>query len=246
MAKVVEERGSGSTRGRVVFMLFRCVMVLLIVFFAVRTYEETAIALARDTGGLDTVDAGVVEAGWVSHERCSSAGQDTNCNEKVTWSRRAVSLRVGGDTRTVSVDGDGPSFTEGQRVRLGLWHDKVVEINGYVVHRGWTGDGFFFVVPLLLYPLAMGYVVVVVTALLTRLMNRGRRARLDLGERIEANAIGVVVGLAVCLLLVFLSATRGASPPWWPIAPVGAGSAVAALVLVIRARSATETISAAA
>ncbi|MFF4360377.1 hypothetical protein [Streptomyces sp. NPDC001604] len=223
-------------------MLFRCVMVLLVVFFAVRTCEETAIAVARGTGGLDTVDAVVVEAGWRSHEGCSGAGQDTNCTEQVTWSSREVGLRVDGDTRTVSLDGDGPSFTEGQKVRLGLWHNKVVEINGYLVHSAWKGDGFFFVVPLMLYPLAMGYVVVVVTALLARLMNRGRRARLDLGKRIEASASGVVVGLVVCLFLVFFSAIREASPPWWPIAPVGAGSAVAALVLVIKARRATESM----
>ncbi|MGW1750337.1 hypothetical protein ACWCRD_32905 [Streptomyces sp. NPDC002092] len=227
-------------------MLFRCMMVLLVVFFVVRTYEETAIAVARGTGGLDTVDAAVVEAGWRSHEGCSGAGQDTNCDEKVTWSSREVSLRAGGDTRTVSVDADGPSFTEGQRVRLGLWHNKVVEINGYLVHSAWKGDGLFFVVPLTLYPLVMGYVVVVVTALLARLLNRGRRARLDLGRRIEASACGVVVGLAVCLFLVFFSAIREATPPWWPMAPVGAGSAVAALVLVIKARRATESVPVAA
>lgn len=243
---MMETRGSGSTRGRVVFMLFRCAMVLLVVSFAVRTYEETAIAVARGTGGLDTVDAAVVEAGWRSHEGCSGAGQDTNCTGKATWSSREVSLRVGGDTRTVSVDAHGPSFTEGRQVRLGLWHNRVVEIDGYLVHRAWTGDGFFFVVPLLLYPLAMGYVVVVVTALLARSMNRGRRAGLDLGRRIEASSVGVVVGLAVCLFLMFFSAMEEASPPWWPIAPVGAGSAVAALVLVVKARRATESMPVAA
>lgn len=226
-------------------MLFRCVMVLLVVFFAVRTYEETAIAVARGTGGLDTVNAAVAEAGWASHESCSGAGQDTNCNEKGTWSSRDVRLRVGGDTRTVSMDADGPSLTEGRQVRLGLWHDEVVEINGYVVRSAWTGDGFFFLAPLLLYPLAMAYVVVVVTALLARLMNR-RRARLDLGKRMEASVFGVVVGLAACLFLVFFSAVREASPPWWPVAPVGTGSAVAALVLVIKARSATESVPVAA
>ncbi|GAA2493904.1 hypothetical protein [Streptomyces longisporus] len=80
--------------------------------------------------------------------------------------------------------------------------------------RGMTPDGFFFVVPLTLYP--------------------------------WASASGVVVGLAVCLFLAFSSAIREDTPPWWPIAPVGAGSAVAALVLVIKARRATEAMPVAA
>lgn len=236
-----EERGSGPLPGRVLFVLFRGVMVLLVAFFAVRTYEETAIAVARATGGLHTVQATVVEVRHVSHERCSGAGQATDCGEKATSFSDDVIVRGEGSTRTVSVDDDGPSFSEGQQVRLGLWHDEVVVIDGYAAHGAWTGDGFFFVVPLLLYPVAMGYVIAVATALLARVLNRGGRARLDVGERLAADVYGVLTGLAVCLFLVFLTAVRDdGSPPWWPIAPVGAGTAVAALALLRGARAAAE------
>ncbi|MFF4021023.1 hypothetical protein [Streptomyces sp. NPDC001843] len=239
MAAITEVQRSRSVRGRVALHLFRWTMVLLVLFFTVRTYDETAIAVARGTGGLDTVDATVVEVRDVSHEGCSGSGQDTNCDEKVSWFSQDVTLRVGdGGTRTVSVDSRGPSFAEGRQVRLGLWHDKAVEIDGYVVHSAWTGDGFFFVVPVLLYPLAMGYVIVVAVALLARVLGRGGRARLGVGDRFAAATFGVVAGLASCVALIFFSAARDATPAWWPIAPVGAGSAVAALMLVSGARKA--------
>ncbi|MFE9676913.1 hypothetical protein ACFYO5_22635 [Streptomyces sp. NPDC006259] len=222
-------------------MLFRCVMVLLVAFFAVRTYEETAIAVARTTGKLHTVQATVAEIRHISHEHCSGTGQATDCGEKVTSFGEDVIVRGQGATRTVSVDDDGPSLSEGQQVRLGLWHDEVVEIDGYAAHSAWTGDGFFFVAPLLLYPVAMGYVIAVATAMLARVLNRGGRARFDVGERLAADSYGVLIGLAVCLFLVLLTAVRDVgSPPWWPIAPVGAGTAVAALALLRGARAAAE------
>ncbi|MFJ9154373.1 hypothetical protein ACIRP7_41485 [Streptomyces sp. NPDC102270] len=87
----------------------------------------------------------------------------------------------------------------------------------------------------------MGYVIVVATALLAQVLNRGGRARVDVGERVAAYSYGVLIGLAVCLFLVFFTAVRDdGSPPWWPMAPVGAGTAVAALALLRSARAAAE------
>ncbi|GGZ95332.1 hypothetical protein ACFOOM_13730 [Streptomyces echinoruber] len=226
--------------GRVLLGLFRCVMVLIVAFFAVRTYEETAIAVARATGGLRTVRATVAGVQHITHERCTGAGQDTDCSHKDFWSSDDVIVRADGATRTVTVE-DAPSFAEGQQVRLGMWHDTVVQIDEYTVHSAWTGDGFLLVVSPLLYPLAMAYTIVVVTALLARLLGRRGRARLDVGERLHADIFGVVTGLAVCLILVFVSAARdNGNPPWWPVVPAGAGIACAALVLLRNARAATE------
>ncbi|MFE9773398.1 hypothetical protein ACFYOV_17280 [Streptomyces sp. NPDC005931] len=218
---------------RVALWLFRCTVAVLVVVFAVRAFEETAIAGARDHGRLDQVNATVVSVRSQTHEGCSGTGQDKNCQNTETWRTYDLTLLVGTDTKSVSTGdiGSWASFSEGGRVRVGLWHGKVIEIEGHGVWHPWGVGTPLVAAFFVLYLPAMGYLVSL--AVTTAAWRRGRNGRAGPGrdQRVAANIFGVLAGLATGVVLLLVAALRQSALPWWPVVPVTAGAAVACALL---------------
>ncbi|MFI7504534.1 hypothetical protein ACIBVL_39850 [Streptomyces sp. NPDC049687] len=206
---------------RVARTVFRLGAAALILLLAFRTYEETAVAFARSNGTLRTAEATIAEL--TSHTTCGhdsdSATQYTTCGTTYT-----IALRVGGERK--AVDGvrrsSAAGFKEGQPVEAGLWDGRLVEIDGRYVWPGWSVEGKDLVI-LVAYPLTLGYAIAWTMAA-TAYVNG--RVRLKEQDRLGYWGFGMLVAWATVILLLLL-ALGGHFYPYWPLIPLGAGTAAA-------------------
>ncbi|MFF5189697.1 hypothetical protein ACFY30_39030 [Streptomyces sp. NPDC000345] len=217
---------TGPARISVPRVAFRLAMAALVLFLAVRTYEETGTALARSSGSLHTSGATVTELTGHTKTGSSGGGQDGG-GTTYTYTVYTVELRLDHEVkRLAGVSEAGVSgLSTGQRVTAGLWHGRVVEIDGRQVWPGWNRDGWDLAL-IAVYPLIMGYLIATAVSGAAYLTARGGRARLEPWERVGATFPGILVGLAAITVL-FASALAGSAPASWPLIPLGSGLAVA-------------------
>ncbi|MET9904971.1 hypothetical protein [Streptomyces sp. NPDC006446] len=127
---------------------------------ALRTYEETGVAHARSNGTLHTADATITKLTSRTTSGRDGGGQDGGSGDWFVTTKYTVELRVGDETK--AVDGVPNDFAndlqEGHRVEAGLWHGRVVEIDGRDVWPGWHPGGRDITL-VLLYPFIMGYLI---------------------------------------------------------------------------------------
>ncbi|MGW0944933.1 hypothetical protein ACWD4O_20615 [Streptomyces sp. NPDC002623] len=232
-----------SRGGRARRAVFRLVMVVLILLLAGRTYEETAVAIARSNGSLDTAAATVTEVTSRTVSGYSGGGQDGGNGTLLSHTEFTVRLALGEGNRTVEQveERAARDLWEGRRVQVGLWHGRVVEIEGRNVWRGWH-FGALDVTLMVLMPLITGYLVSLSVLAAAYLAARAGRVRLGRDDRFGPCALGWAVGMLVLLALLMRTAF-GDVPAYWPAFPVGAGAAVALVLLsaVIRRRARTRT-----
>ncbi|MER5473031.1 hypothetical protein [Streptomyces sp. NPDC002685] len=76
-------------------------MAALILLLAVRTYEETAVALARSNESLRTVGATVMELTDHTESGRSGGGQDGGSGDWFVHTEHTIELRVGDQLETV-------------------------------------------------------------------------------------------------------------------------------------------------
>ncbi|MGW3667782.1 hypothetical protein [Streptomyces sp. NPDC005141] len=206
-------------------------MAALIVLLAVRTYEETAVALARSNGSLRTVGATVTGLTGHTESGREGGGQDGGSGIWFVHTEYTIELRVGDELKTVDgvPDDSAHALQEGQRVEAGLWHGRVVEIDGRDVWPGWHPGGWDIAL-FVLYPLIMGYLMALAVAAFAYVICRRGPVRLERRERSGPWLLGFFVGVAAIFVLI-VCAAFGIRPVFWPLVPVGAGT-VAALVRV--------------
>ncbi|MEU2392620.1 hypothetical protein [Streptomyces sp. NPDC007369] len=213
---------------RVVRAAFRLAMAALILMLGVRTYEETAVALARANGSLRTAEATITELTSHTASGTVGRGQDGGSGDRFVHTEYTIELRVGDEPKTVDgvPDDAAHGLREGERVVAGLWHGRVVEVDGRDVWPGWHPGGWD--IPLfVLYPLIMGYLIAVAVAVAAAFpTRRGGRARPERQDRSGARVFGFFVGVAAIFALIVCGAL-GYRPAFWPLVPVGAGTAAA-------------------
>ncbi|GAB7106330.1 hypothetical protein JCM4814A_46440 [Streptomyces phaeofaciens JCM 4814] len=221
-----DTRRTAGPRRRAALVAFRIAMAALILLLSWRTYEETGIALARSNGTLRTAGATVTEMTSHTESGTTGGGQDGG-GASYHYTEYTIELRLADGTKTLhgvpeeSVHG----LREGRRATVGLWHGRVVEIDGRDVWRGWhpqATDITLFV----LYPLIMGYLIALAVSAAAFLAGLGGRGRVAPDVRGPAGVFGFFTGVAAILGLVVLGAL-GEGPVFWPLVPVAAGTAVA-------------------
>ncbi|WP_406376215.1 hypothetical protein OG788_42395 [Streptomyces sp. NBC_00647] len=220
---------TGTVKARAVRLVFRLFMAALIVLLGVRTYEETAVALARSNGSLRTVGATVTGLTGHTESGREGGGQDGGSGRWFVHTEYTIELRVGDELKTVDgvPDDSAHGLQEGQRVEAGLWHGRIVEIDGRDVWPGWH-PGAWDIALFVLYPLIMGYLLALAVAAFAYVMCRRDRVRLERRDRAGPWLLGFLVGVAAISALIGCAAF-GIRPVFWPLVPVGAGT-VAALV----------------
>ncbi|MFD9429366.1 hypothetical protein [Streptomyces sp. NPDC060002] len=224
-AEPVRSRG-----GRVRRVVFRLVMAVLILLLAGRTYQETAVALARSDGSLHTAVASVTELTSHTVSGYAGGGQAGGSGAYFSHTEYTVRLDLGQGRKRVDKVEDrvGRDLWEGKRVVAGLWHGRVVEIDGQDVWPGWH-FGTLDVTLMVLAPLTTAYLIslaVSAAALLAARAARAGRARAGRDDRFGPCALGSAVGLAA-LLALLVHAAFGHVLAYWPAVPVCAGTAVA-------------------
>ena len=210
--------------GPVVRTSFRLAMAALILLLAVRTYEETAVAHARSNGSLHTSTATLTKMTSHMTRGTEGGGQDGGSGHWFVHVEYTIDLRVGDEVKTLDrvPERSALGLEEGQRVVAGLWHGRVVEIDGRLVWPGWHTWGWDMVL-YVLYPLIMGYAIALALAAATYLAGlRGRVRPQGYGPW----ALGYATGAAAALALM-LCAFAGNLPPYGPVVPLGAGILVA-------------------
>ncbi|WP_159050088.1 hypothetical protein [Streptomyces sp. MMG1533] len=221
-ARRIRTVGAQATR-----WVFRLVMAALILLLAVRTYAETGVALARSNGSLRTAEATVTELRSHTESGSDGGGQDGGSGDWFVDTEYTIELRVGDELKTADGVPDDSAYElrEGQRVEASLWHGRVVEIDGRDV---WPGrhPGGWDITLFALYPLTMGYLIALAVAAAAYLAGLGGRVRLERQDRSGPWAFGFVVGVAAIFVLI-VCAAFGNSIAYWPLVPVGAGTAAA-------------------
>ncbi|OOV16687.1 hypothetical protein SM007_38300 [Streptomyces avermitilis] len=207
--------------------MFRLVMAALILLLAMRTYEETGVAHARSNGTLHTAEATITKLTSHTTSGRDGGGQDGGSGDWTVTTKYTVELRVGDETKTVDgVPNDSANdLQEGQLVEAGLWHGRVVEIAGRDVWPGWHPGGWDITL-VVLYPLIMGYLIALAMTAAAYLAGLGGRVRLERQHRLGPWGFGFVVGVAAVFVLI-VCAAFGNSIAYWPVVPVGAGTAAA-------------------
>ncbi|MEU6256768.1 hypothetical protein [Streptomyces sp. NPDC047043] len=202
-------------------------MAALILLLALRTYEETGIADARSNGSLHTAEATITKLTSHTTRGTDGGGQDGGSGQWFVTTVYTIELRVGDETKAANgvPDDSANDFQEGQQVQAGLWHGRVVEIDGRDVWLGWHPGGWDITL-FVTYPLAMGYVIALVVAAAAHLAGRGGRVRLERQERSVPWAIGFALGMSAIFVLLGCVAF-GNGIAYWPVVPVGAGTATA-------------------
>lgn len=230
-----------TVRGHALRWVFRLVMAALILLLAMRTYEETGVAHARSNGTLHTAEATITKLTSHTTSGRDGGGQDGGSGVWIVTTKYTIELRVGDETKTVDgvPDDSANDLQEGQRVQAGLWHGRVVEIDGRDVWPGWHPGGWDIAL-FMLYPLIMGYLIALALAASAYLASLGGRVRLVRRDRSPAVAFGFLVGTAASFVLMGCAAF-GNSIAYWPVVPVGAGTAAALVGLrrVLRRAQAT-------
>ncbi|MFF8532269.1 hypothetical protein ACF07B_09945 [Streptomyces sp. NPDC015532] len=230
-----------TVRGHAPRWVFRLVMTALILLLALRTYEETGVAHAQSNGTLHTAGATITEL--TSHTRSGrdGGGQDGGSGDRTVSTTYTIELRIGDGTKTVNgvPDDSANGLQEGQRVRAGLWHGRVVEIDGRDVWRGWHPGGWDMAL-FVLYPLIMGYLIALVLAAAAYWAGRHGGVRLERRERAPSWAFGFLVGMTASFVLMGCAAF-GHTIPYWPLVPAGAGTATAVAGLSRALRKARAT-----
>ncbi|WP_328663674.1 hypothetical protein [Streptomyces sp. NBC_00328] len=214
-------------RGHALRWVFRLVMAALILLLAMRTYEETGVAHAQSNGTLHTAGATITKLTSHSTSGRDGGGQDGGSGDWNVTTKYTIELRIGDETKTVSgvPDDSANGLQEGQRVQAGLWHGRVVEIDGRDVWLGWYPGGWDMAL-FMLYPLITGYLIALALAAAAYLAGLDGRVRLERQERAVPWAFGFLVGMAVSFVLMGC-AVFGNTIAYWPLAPVGAGTATA-------------------
>lgn len=222
---------------RIARAVFRLAMTVLILLLAGRTYQETAVALARSTGSLRTTEATVVETTAHTTSGTTAGGQDGG-GRPFSHTEYTVQLRLGEELKTLEdVSSDAArDLTDGRHVVVRMWQGRVVEIEGRDVWPGWhvgVLDGTLIV----LYPLIMGYLIALAVSARAYAAGRNGRVRLTPEDRLGAFWPGFLLGLAVIFVLIACAAF-GNALAFWPVIPAGAGVTVAVgrLSRVIRRR----------
>ncbi|WP_037627700.1 hypothetical protein [Streptomyces aureus] len=207
--------------------VFRLVMAALILLLAMRTYEETGVAYAQSNGTLHTAGATITKLTSHTTSGTDGGGQDGGSGDWFVTTKYSIELRVGSETKAVHgvPDDSVRDFREGQRVRAGLWHGRVVEIDGRDVWRGWYPEGWDLAL-FVLYPLVTGYLIAVALAAAAYLAGRDGRVRLERRERAGSWGFGFLVAIAVCFALMGCAAF-GNTVAYWPLVPLAAGTAAA-------------------
>ncbi|MFF3691685.1 hypothetical protein [Streptomyces sp. NPDC002187] len=216
-------------------------MAALILPLAVRTYEETAVALARSNGSLRTAEATITKLTSHTESGREGGGQDGGSGDWFIHTEYTIELRIGDELKAVDgVPDDWASgLQEGQRVAAGLWHGRVVEIDRRNVWPGWH-PGAWDITLFVLYPLIMGYLIAHAVAAAAYLTSLGGPVRLERQDRSGPWLLGFLVGMAAIIVLIVWAAF-GNRPAFWPLVPAGAGTTVALArlrVVVRRARAA--------
>lgn len=224
--------GPGTRRPRTVLghalrWVFRLVMAALILLLAMRTYEETGVAHAQSNGTLHTTGATITRLTSHTTSGRDGGGQGGGSGDWYVTTKYTIELRIGDETKTVNgVPNDSANgFREGQRVQAGLWRGRVVEIDGRDVWLGWYPGGWDMAL-FMLYPLIMGYLIALALAAAAYLAGRGGRVRLERQERAIPWVFGFLVAMAASFVLMGCAAF-GNTIAYWPLAPVGAGTATA-------------------
>ncbi|MCZ4122816.1 hypothetical protein [Streptomyces sp. H39-S7] len=218
-----------TVRGHALRWVFRMVMAALILLLAMRTYEETGVAHARSNGSLQMAEATITKLTSHTTRGSNGGGQDGSNGVWIVTTKHTIELRVGDETKTVDgvPDDSAKGLEEGQRVAAGLWHGRVVEIDGRTMWLGWHPGGWD--IPLVvLYPLIMGYLIALTLNVVAFLAGLGGRVRLERQQRLGPAGFGFLVGMAAILVLI-VCAVFGKGIAYWPSVPIGAGT-VAALV----------------
>ncbi|WP_142215314.1 hypothetical protein [Streptomyces sp. SLBN-118] len=211
-------------------------MAALILLLAVRTYEETAVALARSNGSLRTAEATITELTSHTESGREGGGQDGGSGHWFVHTEYTIELRIGDERKAVDGVPNERAYDlhKGQRVEAGLWRGRVVEINGRDVWPGWH-PGAWDITLFVLYPLLMGYLIALVVAAAGYLAGLSGLVRLERQDRSGPCVLGFFVGVATILVLI-VCAAFGNRPAFWPLVPVGAGTAVALARLWVVAR----------
>ncbi|KPI27282.1 hypothetical protein OV320_5330 [Actinobacteria bacterium OV320] len=227
MSDTSEAEPVGSGGGRVRRAVFRLVMAALILLLAGRTYQETAVALARSDGSLHTAAASVTELTSHTVSGYSGGGQAGGSGTYFTHTEYTVRLALGEGQKRVDKVADqvGHDLWEGKRVVLGLWHGRVVEIDGQDVWPGWH-FGTLDVTLIVLTPLTTAYLISLAVSAAAFLAGRAGRVRVSRDDRFGPCALGAAVGMAA-LLALLVDAAFGNILAYWPAVPVCAGTAVA-------------------
>jgi hypothetical protein len=202
-------------------------MAALILLLAMRTYEETGVAHAQSNGTLHTAGATITKLTSHTTSGRDGGGQDGGSGDWTVTTKYTIELRIGDETKTVNgvPDDSANGLQEGQRVRAGLWHGRVVEIDGRDVWLGWYPEGWDMAL-FMLYPLITGYLIALALAAAAYLAGRDGGVRLERQERAPSWAFGFLVGMAASFVLMGCAAF-GNTIAYWPLAPVGAGTATA-------------------
>ncbi|MDQ0585006.1 hypothetical protein [Streptomyces rishiriensis] len=215
--------GSGPVRR----VLFRLVMAVLVLLLAGRTYQETAVALARSDGSLRTAEASVT--GLTSHtvSGYSGGGQAGGSGAYFSHTEYTVQLAVGERRKRIDdvTDRVGHDLWEGKRVVVGLWHDRIVEIDGRDVWPGWH-FGTLDVTLIVLSPVTTAWLISLAVSAAALLAARTGRVPAGRDDRFGPCALGSAVGAAALLGLLGYAAF-GHVLAYWPAVPVCAGTAVA-------------------
>lgn len=218
--------GARTTGARVRRALFRAVMAALILLLALRTWEETGVALARANGTLRAAEATVTDLTSHTESGTSGGGQDGG-GTPFHYTRYTIELRLADGTKTVEgvPEESAHGLEEGRPVTVGLWHGHVVEIDGRDVWPGWHPQAVDITL-FALYPLIMGYLIALAVTAAAFLSGLRGRPRVSPDVRGPAGVAGFFTGVAAILALIVLAAF-GDGPVFWPLVPVAAGTAVA-------------------
>ncbi|MEU4171787.1 hypothetical protein AB0F46_33510 [Streptomyces sp. NPDC026665] len=216
-----------TLRGHAWRWAFRLVMTALILLLALRTYEETGVAHAQSNGTLHTTEATITKLTSHTTSGRDGGGQDGGSGEWTVTTTYTIELRIGDETKTANgvPDDSANGLQEGQHVQAGLWHGRVVEIDGRDVWRGWHPGGWDMAL-FLLYPLITGYLIALALTAAAHLAGRDGRVRLDRKERAASWAFGFLTALAASFTLIGCAAF-GNTIAYWPLAPLAAGTATA-------------------
>ncbi|MFH9548118.1 hypothetical protein [Streptomyces sp. NPDC017435] len=213
--------------GRVRRAAFRFAMAALILLLAGRTYQETAVALARSDGSLRTAVAVVTELTSHTQSGYAGGGQAGGSGAYVSHTEYTVRLALGAERKEADEVDDriGHDLWKGKQVTVGLWHGRVVEIDGRDVWPGWH-LGALDVTLIVLSPLTTGYLIALAVSGAGLLAARTGRVRPGRDDRFGPCALGLAVAMAA-LLALHVYAIFGHVLPYWPAVPVCVGTAVA-------------------
>lgn len=227
MSDTSEAEPVRSGGGRVRRAVFRFFMAAVILLLAGRTYQETAVALARSDGSLRTAAASVTELTSHTVSGYSGGGRAGGSGAYFTHTEYTVRLALDEGHKRVDKVADriGQDLWEGKRVVLGLWHGRVVEIDGQDVWPGWH-FGTLDVTLIVLAPLTTACLISLAVSAAALLAARSGRARAGRDDRFGPCASGAAVGMAT-LLVLLVGAAFGNVLAYWPAVPVCAGTAVA-------------------